>query len=108
MFLDVTEAESQLLETLWKLGPCTPIIFFDEVRRQRSWSDSTVKTLLSRLVRKGLVRSERHEGKTVYVPLIERDQYLDRIVDNLIARAFDGDRRKLLAFLQRASSSRGA
>ena len=102
---DVTEAESELLETLWRCGDLTPPRLFAEVKQRQNWGDSTVKTLLSRLMRKKMVQSERINGRLLYRPLLERDTYLAGLVDSLVDRAFGGDCNALESFLKRRRSA---
>ena len=97
--IDVTEAESELLEALWRCGPLTPPRLFAEVRQKRDWADATVKTLLGRLMHKKAVKSERIDGRLIYRPLISREAFVAGLVDDLVGRAFDGDYAALEAFL---------
>src|SRR4051812_48186471 len=51
--------EWDLLEALWACGPSTAKDVTAHVRARRQWSYSTVKTLLDRMVAKGLVEAHR-------------------------------------------------
>ena len=97
--IHVTEAESELLEALWRAGPLSPARLFDEVRLRRDWRDATIKTLLARLMQKQAVRSERADGRLVYRPLIARETYLAGEVEALVDRLFGGDAAALQRFL---------
>ena len=97
--IEVTEAERELMEALWRQGPLTPARLFAEVKRRRAWSDSTIKTLLARLMRKKIVRSERVEGHLVYRALIERDTLVASLLDDLVERLFHGDYAELERFI---------
>ena len=88
---NITEAESVILEALWRCGPLRPPRLIDEVRAARPWAEATVKTLLSRLMHKNAVRSEREDGVLRYRAMIERDAYLRSEVDALVVRLFGGD-----------------
>lgn len=65
-----------------------------------AWGEATVKTLLGRLMRKGVIRSERIEGRQRYTAALSRDAYLDSEVDALLDRLFDGRAEGLAALLQ--------
>lgn len=98
--IEVTEAERVLMEVLWRHGPLAPANFFAEVKRGRAWGDSTIKTLLARLMRKKIVRSERPEGHLIYRPLIERDALIASQLDDLVDRLFDGHYAELERFIR--------
>ena len=96
----VSEAESELLEALWRCGPLSPPRLIAEVKSRRNWGDATIKTLLARLKQKNAVRSERDGGLLVYRPLIEREAYLASEVGDLVQRLFGGDVAELERFIQ--------
>lgn len=87
----VTEAESELLAALWRHGPLSFASLLDAVRARQRWGDATIKTLLTRLMRKGLVRSQREDGRQLYHALIDRDAYVGAELRALADRLFDGD-----------------
>ena len=95
----VTEAESEVLSALWRLGPLTPARLIEAVKARRDWGDATVKTLLGRLMQKKAVRSEREDGRLLYHPLVTREMYVTSEVKALMDRLFDGDPRRLAAFV---------
>jgi predicted transcriptional regulator len=100
MDVRVTEAESELLEALWRCGPLPPARLFAEVQARRPWRNPTIKTLLARLMRKGVLRAERIDGRLVYQPLVDRGAYVEAEVDDLVRRVFDGDPQALTRFLE--------
>jgi len=95
----VTEAESAVLEALWRCGPLPPARLIAEVKARRAWGDATIKTLLGRLMQKKIVRSAKTDGVLRYHPLIDRQAYVAGEIDQLVARLFDGDAAALAAFL---------
>ena len=94
-----------MLEALWRCGDLTPPSLFAEVKQRQNWEDTTIKTLLARLMRKKMVHSERTNGRLLYRPLLERDTYLAGLVDNLVDRAFGGDCNALESFLKTRRSA---
>jgi predicted transcriptional regulator len=97
--IHVTDAESVVLEALWRRGPLSPTRLIAEVKATRSWGDATIKTLLGRLMQKKAVRSERDEGVLRYRALIERTTYVESEVEALIQRLFNGDAAAFTAFV---------
>jgi BlaI family penicillinase repressor len=96
----VTEAEAVVLGPLWRLGPLTPARLIAEVKLVQPWADTTIKTLLARLVRKAAVTADRANGPVRYRPMIARDDFVAAEVRILVERLFDGDEEALIAFLK--------
>ena len=105
--IHVTEAESAILETLWRCGPLPPVRLIAEVKARRAWGEATIKTLLGRLMQKQAVRSLREEGVLRYHPLIAREAYVEHEVRLLVGRLFGGDAAALAAFLAEHPDSPG-
>jgi BlaI family transcriptional regulator, penicillinase repressor len=97
--IHITEAESVILQVLWRLGPLPPVKLIVEVKAVRPWGGATIKTLLGRLMHKKAVKSVREEGLLRYRALIERSAYVDGEVGALVDRLFGGDEAALLALL---------
>jgi len=97
----ITPAESVILGALWRHGALTPARLQEEVKAVQPWAETTIKTLLARLIHKRIVRSERRDGAIRYRPLIERGAYVESEVNALVDRLFDGDRGALARFLER-------
>jgi predicted transcriptional regulator len=97
--IHVTEAESEVLAALWRLGPLTPSRLIEAVKARRDWGDATVKTLLGRLMQKKAIRSERDDGRLLYHPMLARETYVASEIQLLADRMFEGDPRKLAAFI---------
>ena len=98
--IHITEAESVVLGPLWRLGPLTPARLIEEVKQVQPWADTTIKTLLARLVRKSAVAADRGEGPVRYRALVAREAFVEAEVGALVQRLFGGDPAALLAFLQ--------
>jgi BlaI family transcriptional regulator, penicillinase repressor len=96
----ITEAESELMQALWRGGPLSPASLFAEVQARRPWRRPTIKTLLARLMRKGAVRADRGGRQLVYRPTVDRAGYIAAEVDALVERLFDGDAAALERFLR--------
>lgn len=97
--LHVTEAESEVLAALWRLGPLTPFGLLEAVKARRDWGDATIKTLLGRLMRKQAIRAERGDGRLLYHPQVTRRMYVEAEIQALADRLFEGDPQRLAAFI---------
>ena len=98
----ITEAESEVLEALWREGPLSFADLIAAVRARRPWGEATVKTLLHRAIQKGAVRSERRDGRTSYHASLDRQAWLDAEIQALADRLFGGDLAALARHLDAA------
>jgi BlaI family penicillinase repressor len=87
---NVSDAEAQVLEVLWRQSPLAA----DEIARQlavdHDWQLTTVKTLLGRLVQKGAISAQPDGRRFLYAPLLEREQWLGEQSVGLLDRLFGG------------------
>jgi predicted transcriptional regulator len=88
--MKITSAESLIMDVLWRAeGPLAA----EEVRAQldeAEWSEGTVRTFLTRLVKKKAVAAKKDGRRFLYSPLIERQDYAHAESRNLLDRLFDG------------------
>jgi predicted transcriptional regulator len=98
--MQITPAESQIMEALWRRGPLTLDDVIQEVADQ-DWGKATVKTLVNRLLHKGAIASERIDGRHQYRALVEREDYRHTESQGLLDRLFDGKLEPMIAHFAR-------
>ena len=99
--MQITAAESQVMDALWRRGPLTFEDLNAEVAGANDWGRATVKTLVNRLLNKGAIASERLEGRHRYRALFAREAYVDDESQDLLDRLFDGELTPLIAHFAR-------
>ncbi|TCD54353.1 CopY/TcrY family copper transport repressor [Alloscardovia theropitheci] len=99
--MQISDAEWRLMKILWMRGSMTSSQLIKIIRDQFEWTDSTVKTLLSRLVKKSMVERNKVNGFYEYHALLTqddaiclmtediRDKVCSRKVKNLISKLID-------------------
>ena len=93
----ISGAESQIMEALWRAGPLTPDGIVAEVGEAHGWAPGTVKTLITRLLRKKAIEGRREAEGYLYRPLLSRTDYVQSESQNLVDRLFDGEVAPLVA-----------
>jgi predicted transcriptional regulator len=87
----LSEAEFDVLQSLWNGGPGTVRVISERLRGQgRSWAYTTVLTLLQRLLAKGWVTSDTSGSAHVFRPAATRDDWLRKQLQTLADRACEG------------------
>lgn len=87
--LNISESEWMVMEYLWK----NPLTTISEIRKALSstgWSDSTIKTLVRRLVSKKAIAINDEGAVFRYYPLISQQECRLKETKSFINRVYDG------------------
>ena len=95
--MPITPAESRIMDALWAKGPLSSEAIRNVVSEPQGWGEATVRTLISRLLKRKAIRSERRDGRVFYVALVSRADYLMGESQSLLDRLFDGRLTPLVA-----------
>jgi len=88
--MKISGAESLVMEALWRRSPLAAEEIFAEVGEAQGWAEATLKTLLNRLLNKGVVSAQKDGRRYLYRPLVARDDYVESESQGLLDRLFDG------------------
>lgn len=86
----ITEAEWEILSIAWKKKPIAATEIEQAVAKQRNWSLGTVRTLLTRLVKKGALRTEKAGRRFLYWPVVSMEACIRQESRSFIDRVFGG------------------
>lgn len=86
----ISDAESAVMEILWARHPLGSDEVIAALAGTHDWHESTVKTLLGRLLRKGAIRTARDGRRYLYSPLLTREAWVSSESRGLLDRLFDG------------------
>jgi BlaI family transcriptional regulator, penicillinase repressor len=86
----VSPAEAVVLAVLWRDSPIASDAVVAALAEQQQWQESTIKTLLGRLLRKGAIRARKDGRRFVYSPVLTRQQWLSNESEGLLDRLFGG------------------
>ena len=87
--INISESEWTVMEYLWN----NPMVTITEIRKALSstgWSDSTIKTLVRRLVSKNAVAINYEAATFRYYPLISQQECRLKETKSFINRVYDG------------------
>ncbi len=87
--VSISDAESRVLEVLWREGPSTSERVIAALA-QEDWEVSTIKTLLARLVKKRAIRPRKEGRRFVYSAALAREQWITTESEGLLGRLFGG------------------
>ena len=98
--MTLTKAEEQVMNYLWKLDKT----FFRELKEQFPEprpATTTINTLLKRLIDKGFVNYKLYGNSRKYFPVISKNQYFSKQINELIRNFFNNSVNSLLLFSQK-------
>jgi BlaI family penicillinase repressor len=86
----LSDAEWKVMNGLWRRRRATARELLEDVAARTGWAYTTIKTILSRLVDKGVLREAKQGNTSVYEPLLSRRAARRAAVRHLLDHAFDG------------------
>ena len=94
----LTKAEEQIMQTLWKLGPSYLKDILEDQPEPKPHSN-TVATVLKILVEKGFVDIEVHGRNHLYSTLVSKEEYSSSSIKTLVEGYFDGSFADAVSFM---------
>lgn len=96
---ELTEAEWDIIEVVWEHEPCAAPTVQEELAARKKWTYSTVKTLMDRMVGKGLLTTERIRNLMLYRSVISREEARRGELLRTVKRAFGGAFTPMMQFM---------
>ncbi|MFZ2277112.1 MAG: BlaI/MecI/CopY family transcriptional regulator [Prosthecobacter sp.] len=94
---DIAESEWSVMEALWESSPQTASEVTKALRPTMNWAENTVRTLLTRLVEKGALKTaENASGTRTFLPAVKREACVRAESESFMQRIFGGAAKPLL------------
>lgn len=84
--LKITDAEWEVMRVAWTTKETTSKEVTAALNEKTEWKSTTVKTLLSRLVDKGMLGTKRTGNKFIYFPLVEERSSIEILSQELLTK----------------------
>lgn len=86
----ISESEWEVMKVVWERPGVAATDIVEQLAGRMTWNHRTVKTLLTRLVKKGALRYTMEGNRYLYTATIEREDAIQRESRSFIRRVFDG------------------
>lgn len=83
--IKISDSEWEVMRVIWTLGQSDAKEITALLSENKNWKAATVKTLLGRLVKKGVLKTESQGKKFVYSPLVSEEATVRSAVENLFS-----------------------
>ena len=94
--LSISDAEWKVMKALWQKSPQPAYDLADALGKSEGWDARTVKSLLTRLVRKKAVAYEQYKNLYLYRPLIHEEEAIRPKLRKFVDQIFNGSISMLL------------
>jgi predicted transcriptional regulator len=88
--IELTEAEWSIIKAVWEKQPCAAPDVQERLAKKTAWTYSTVRTLMDRMVAKGLLTAEKVRNLTHYRSAVTREQAQRGELAYALKHAFNG------------------
>jgi len=96
---ELTEGEWAIVRAVWDNEPCAAPAVQEALQKLKGWSYSTVKTMMDRMVTKGLLKTERIRNLILYRSVITKKEAQKGEIMRTVKRAFNGALTPMMQFL---------
>ncbi len=97
--VQLSDAEWKVMNAVWRKSPAGVREVHEQLKSETGWAFTTVKTMLTRLVEKGVLTVEKQGNARMFSPVVQKTQARKQAVNALIDKAFDGAFGPLLHYL---------
>jgi BlaI family penicillinase repressor len=88
--IELTESEWAIIKAVWESEPCAAPAIQEKLFKQTGWTYSTVRTLMDRMVAKGLLAAEKVRNLTMFRSAVTREQAQKGELLYALKNAFNG------------------
>ncbi len=86
----LTEAETELMAILWKLGEGTVADVIENLPSGRDLAYTSVSTFLRILEQKKVLKTRKEGRGHIYIPFLSKQDYEARTLKHVVDKVFDG------------------
>lgn len=86
----ISEAEWEVMKLIWKTSPLTSEKIIESLSDKMNWSTQTIKTFITRLIKKGAIGFKKSGRVYNYYPLISENECIKSENETFLKKVYDG------------------
>jgi BlaI family transcriptional regulator, penicillinase repressor len=86
----ISEAEWEVMKLIWKTSPLTSEKIIASLSEKMNWSTQTIKTFITRLIKKEAIGFEKLGRIYNYYPLISENECIKSENESFLHKVYDG------------------
>lgn len=88
--MPISDAEAVVMDVLWRRHPQGADEVVAALTARSEWAEPTIKTLLNRLLNKGVITAEKDGRRYLYSPVLTREAWVAQQSEGFVDRLFGG------------------
>lgn len=92
----ISNSEWEAMRIIWTLEPVSSTKIIQELQEKRDWSESTIKTLLRRLVKKDMLKTSKDGRRFIYSSQVKQTQVMTEAARELLNQMCDMDKGEVI------------
>lgn len=88
--ISISDSELEVMKLVWDKNPITSEEVIEELSVKMSWNPQTIKTFITRLVKKEVMAYNRSGRTYYYYPLVSKDEYVKEENRTFLQKIYDG------------------
>jgi BlaI family transcriptional regulator, penicillinase repressor len=97
--IELFDSEWAILRIVWKKQPCAAPTVQESLQKEKGWAYTTVKTIMDRMVKKGLLKTQKIRNLYLYSSAFSESQAQKSEIMKTVKRAFNGTLTPMMQFL---------
>ena len=85
----ISDSEWEVMRIVWTLGETNTKQILNELQAKKDWTDSTIKTLIRRLVQKGWLNTKQDGRRYIYTATVNQTEMMYNEAKTLLNRICD-------------------
>lgn len=85
----ISDSEWEVMRIVWTLGETNTKQILNELQAKKDWTDSTIKTLIRRLVQKGWLNAKQDGRQYIYTATVNQTEMMYNEAKTLLNRMCD-------------------
>lgn len=86
----ISESEWEVMKVLWKSNPMTSEEIIENLSPRMGWSKQTIKTFITRLIKKGVISYDKKGRTYEYYPLLSEKKCIKLENESFLKKVYDG------------------
>ncbi len=86
----ISDAQWEIMNVIWASHPITASEVIEKLQGHNDWSPRTIKTMLGRLLKKGVLTHDVEGKRYLYRPALTKEECIHTASETFLGRVFGG------------------